>query len=177
MIIPQCWSCVCWGPFPEVEIVVFYESHSFTLSFLCCDFVETPPFFVWECSHYAWNPNPTSVLYVYYSATSLIWDILHACIERVVQASTLSLHPYHLHCRSRVFYPWEWKNPHDICEIMLCELWFRIKVSFESYYGTLSVAPSQEDISVFKAENLLKTKSIEVVLLLRSLWILVTGDF
>ena len=59
---------------------------------------------------------------VHYSATSLIWDILHACIERVVQASTLSLHPYHLHCRSRVFYPWEWKNPHDICEIMLCEL-------------------------------------------------------
>ena len=119
VIISQHWSYTCSEPFPEVEIVVFYESHSFTLSFLCYDFVETPPF-LFESSP---TVRETLIPWVFcYSATSLIWDILHACIERVMQESTLSLHPYHLHCRSRVFYPWEWKNTHDIREIMLCEL-------------------------------------------------------
>ena len=39
-----------------------------------------------------------------------------------------------------------------------------MKDCFESRYGRLSVMHGQEDILVFKAENLLKTESIEVAI-------------
>ena len=46
VIITQRWSCACWEPFPEVEIVVLWITF-LHIEFLCCDFVyhlvETPP--------------------------------------------------------------------------------------------------------------------------------------
>ena len=41
-------------------------------------------------------------------------------------------------------------NPHAVCEAVLCELRFHVKICFESCYGSLSVVTIQEDISVLK---------------------------